>query len=247
MSEFSESAKPSPSGPAVTPNNQPGLLSRPIVLGLSIPWLVGLAAVLGAVCWYLFAPPPGSTVNQLAFDDGGGMQRVTAPELHRVAASEQFSSPMVAQSSPDLSVLQEQITGLIKGLRADGAANTEAIVRLADTTKTVMSALGAVQQQLVEAQAQIAMLSARVPMSDARTPMAPPQTPVVISRNAKVAVPVRSSPPDMYLSSIQNGMAWVLWQDKTWAVKAGDTLGPVTITAIDAQQRQVHTSAGTLK
>jgi len=51
----------------------------------------------------------------------------------------------------------------------------------------------------------------------------------------------------MHLSAVQTGMAWVLWQDKTWAVQVGDTLGPVTVTGIDAPSRQVHTSAGTLQ
>ena len=51
----------------------------------------------------------------------------------------------------------------------------------------------------------------------------------------------------MRVEAVQNGMAWLFWQDRTWAVKVGDQVGQVTITRIDAQAREVHTSAGTLK
>ncbi|RMT69104.1 TraP protein, partial [Pseudomonas syringae pv. theae] len=49
------------------------------------------------------------------------------------------------------------------------------------------------------------------------------------------------------VQAIQNGMAWVYWQDKTWAVSPGEKLGQVTVTGINPQAREVLTSAGTIK
>nr|UVN18101.1 hypothetical protein pPsy0462a_00068 [Pseudomonas syringae] len=59
MSEFSSTAEPKASTierPAPTPAPGPKVWQRPIVMGLSLPWLIGIALLLALVGWYLFAP-----------------------------------------------------------------------------------------------------------------------------------------------------------------------------------------------
>ena len=51
----------------------------------------------------------------------------------------------------------------------------------------------------------------------------------------------------MRLESLQEGMAWVSWQGRTWAVEPGDSLGGVTVQAVNASDRSVTTSAGVLR
>lgn len=51
----------------------------------------------------------------------------------------------------------------------------------------------------------------------------------------------------MRLESLQDGMAWISWQGRTWAVAAGDRLGGVTVRDINPSERSVTTSAGVLR
>nr|WP_260630662.1 conjugal transfer protein TraP [Pseudomonas syringae] len=115
---------------------------------------------------------------------------------------------------------------------------------MSETVKTQGAAQQALQQQLSEAQAQNSVLSARVfswrGRPGAMTTARPQQT-------GKPVANARSPLNGMRVQAIQNGMAWVYWQDKTWAVSAGEKLGQVTVTGINPQTREVLTSAGTIK
>jgi intracellular multiplication protein IcmG len=205
-------------------------------MGLSLPWLVGIAVLIVVVGWYLFAPERSSTIDSLAFGDENGLQpEVSAPKPSAHVDSG-FGMPQAQQA--DLA----QVVEVIGGVRSYAETNRTAVERLAQSFKAQTAQMAALQEQMKEAQAQISVLSARLSSLEAK-PRATPR-PVV-----KSASPVTSSSPltGMRLNSVQVGMAWVYWQDKTWAVQVGDSLGPVIVTAIDADSRQVHTSAGTIK
>ncbi len=239
MSEFS----PAPDTPItaqrpppVAPKDRLDWINRPMFLGLSLPWLVGIAILLGAAGWYLFAPERPSQVNALAFGDGGGMQPVqnaTQPPAH---VDTGFDVP---QTQPAVDIAE-----VVVGVREYAEANRAAIEQLSRVVKTQATQAAVLSEQLKEAQAQVSVLSAR--LSSLETKPRQATKPVVKS----VATTPSSSPlSEMRVSAAQVGMAWVNWQNKTWAVQVGDSLldGKVTITAIDAASRQVHTSAGTIK
>lgn len=245
MSEFNP--PPPPAAAPVQPDSYQESsgtwLTRPILFGLSIPWLVGVIAVVIVAAWYVFAPEPASNVNRLAFG-AADLQMTSAPtgSLSFGPATSAPVHPAGLQTTPDtnLAQIQDQVAAMVAGVRSHSEANREAIERLAETTKAVMANQAALKQQVAELQAQVALASAHA----APVPPASAARPVVPKTKAD-----RSSTPltGMHLSSVQNGMAWVFWQDKTWAVQVGDPLGPVTITGIDAQARQVRTTAGILE
>ena len=231
MSEFSppESAPilETPPPPSSILGPRVDWLRRPLLLGLSLPWLAGVGVVLGLAAWHLFAPESPPTVNQLAFE-GGDLQPV----------SSELKAPALVSAGPGLSQMQDEVAKMFGDARSFAEANRTAIERLVEANKAKDVKLAALQQQVVEVQAQISLLSARAPSSK----------PVVAHRRAQPAAVTPSSPlTGMRLSAVQFGMAWVYWQEKTWAVQVGDSLGSVTVTGIDAGTRQVHTSAGTLK
>ncbi|MEA9996481.1 conjugal transfer protein TraP [Pseudomonas sp. AA4] len=234
MSEFSlPGAEPiSAAPPPLILGTRFGWLSHPFFLGLSLPWLV--AAVLAVVVagWYLFAPEGTNTptVNQLAFNEGSNLQPV----------SSEYKASASVNDSPGLSQVQDQVAVMVGGVRSFAEANRTAIERLVQTTKALGAQLAVVQQQVLELQAQNSLLSAQLSSKGS--------TPVTAHRRAQPAAVAPSSPlAEMHLSAVQLNMAWVYWQEKTWAVQVGDRLGAVTVTGIDANNRQVRTSAGTLK
>lgn len=238
MSEFSTVAEdrvsPPVSAPS-TPSVRSGVWQRPMLLGLSLPWLIGVVLILGLAGGYLFGPDRAPSVNQLAFredhDEPPATERLGTPSL--------LPPPSEAGEGP----FKEEVAAMIGGVRSYAETNRTAIGRLSDTVKSQSAAMTLQQQQLAEAQAQYSVLSARLASLEARQAAQAP-TP------RRVTKPVDRAPSllsGMRLEAVQNGMAWVYWQDRTWAVKAGDDVGLVTVTRIDARAREVQTSAGTLK
>ncbi|KPX32985.1 MULTISPECIES: conjugal transfer protein TraP [Pseudomonas syringae group] len=240
MSEFSSTAEPKASTierPAPTPAPGPKVWQRPIVMGLSLPWLIGIALLLALVGWYLFAPEKSASVNRLAFEND--------VEQQPLPAEQSSTHPVVgAAAESDLGPFKNEVASMIGGVRTYAEVNRTAIQRLSETVKTQGAAQQALQQQLSEAQAQNSVLSARVSFLEGRpgamTTARPQQT-------GKPVANARSPLNGMRVQAIQNGMAWVYWQDKTWAVSAGEKLGQVTVTGINPQTREVLTSAGTIK
>lgn len=243
MSEFSTAnAMPGasmapPVPPASIQGQRPGWLQRPLLLGLTPPWLAGfsLMLILGAAYTvYQFFPDRTPTVTQLAFK----REPVDMPDNGQPAAG--FKDPAPFNTGPDLSQVQDQVATMVGGVRSYAEANRTAIERLAQTSKTQSEQLILLQQQLSEALAQNSVLSARVSLVERK--------PVSTQRSVRRAPVAEASPlAQMHVSAVQNGMAWVRWQEQTWAVQVGDRLGAVTVTGIDADTRQVRTSAGIIK
>lgn len=241
MSEFSPQAAPIPP-PAYTPpaNTDQHWLKRPIVAGQSIPWLALYAVVFIVAGWYFFAPESQSSPNQLAFGNQQ-LQSTAEPSSMSFDTPSQTSAPLPAFQGADLSQMQDQVAAMVAGVRTYSEGNREAITKLTASLKTVIENQNVLQQQIQELQAKLALSSA---------PAVATQTRPVVRAAARQPARTTTTPgplADMHLSAVQTGMAWVRWQDKTWAVQIGDTLGPVTVTGIDAPSRQVHTSAGTLQ
>lgn len=235
MSEFS--AKPEDRVQPVVaapPPASEGYWKRPIVAGLSLPWLAGIGGALLATGWILLAPDSSPSVSQLAFHEDPIEQPLPANEGQEAAPA--VSIPKESNQ------LMDEVAGMIGGIRQYAETNRTAIRRLSETVKSQGEGMALQQQQLVEAQAQISVLSARLSAVEGRT-----ETQASMQRLNKSAARTSSPLSGMRLEAVQSGMAWVHWQDKTWAVTVGDRLGQLTVTGIDAAARQVHTSAGTLQ
>lgn len=227
MSEFSTQAEPEPIvPPASRRSSSPASewLTKPLLLGQSAPWLALYAVVLIAAGWYLFAPESSPSTNRLAF-----------AEQDIVANQPAIATPRIEAHATQI---QDQVVTMVTGVRTYAEANRDAITQLAATVKVLMESQVVLRQQISELQAHSALQSAR--------PAARPANRIAQSRPGKAA-DTPSPLAGMRVSAIQNGMAWVTWQDKTWAVQVGDTLGPVTVTGIDAKARRVRTSAGALE
>lgn len=237
MSEFNPlvepklSAEPRPS--TVRVSTAPWW-QRPYVAGLSLPWLVGIVLILGLTGWYLFAPAKTTPVNRLAFQDD--FEQQPAPAAGPVAVRNE------AVPASDLGQFKNEVATMIGGVRTYAEVNRNAIQRLSEMVKAQGAAQQTLQQQLAEAQAQNSLLSARITFLEGR-----PGAMASAQRAGTPAAKARSPLTGMHVQAIQNGMAWVYWQDQTWAVSTGDRLGQVTVTGIDAPAREVRTSAGTIK
>lgn len=243
MSEFSPASGPKIAAverPPVSQASGQKAWERPLLMGLSLPWLVGVVLVLVLAGWYLFAPEKTTTANRLAFQED--MEQQAAPAEGMLKAPV-FAAPAAsADSGAGLASFKNEVAAMVGGVRTYAEVNRSAIQRLADTVKAQSAAQQVLQQKLDEAQAQNSLLSARLSFLEGR-----PGAMTTTQRVSKPATKARSPLADMHVQALQNGMAWVYWQDKTWAVKAGDQLGQVTVNSIDAQAREVLTSAGTLK
>ncbi|KPW49291.1 hypothetical protein ALO86_200288 [Pseudomonas syringae pv. berberidis] len=236
MSEFSP-AEPKASTiemPAPTQAPSRSVWQRPIVMGLSLPWLIGIALLLALVGWYLFAREENPSVNRLAFEND--------LEQQPLPAEQSSTHPVADAAESDLGQFKNEVAVMIGGVRTYAEVNRTAIQRLSETIKTQGVAQQALQQQLAEAQAQNSVLSARLSFLEGR-----PGATTTTQQASKPVAKTRSPLNGMRVQAIQNGMAWVYWQDKTWAVSPGEKLGQVTVTGINPQAREVLTSAGTIK
>ena len=238
MSEFSATAEDRVSPVVSAPSSQSadqGVWQRPMMGGLSLPWIIGVVVILVGAGWYLFGPDSTPTVNQLAFREDHDEQSITTEGTGT-------TPPLRATSDAGGSQFKDEVALMIGGVRSYAETNRTAIGRLSETVKSQGAGMTLQQQQLSEAQAQLSVLSARLSSLEGR-----PVVQVSTPRATKPAARVRSPLTGMRVEAVQNGMAWLFWQDRTWAVKVGDPLGPVTVTGIDAPTREVRTSAGTLK
>lgn len=241
MSEFSPQAAPLPPPAYIPPaNTDQHWLKRPIIVGQSIPWLALYAVIVIAAGWYLFAPESQPNANRLAFGSQD-LQPTAQPRSISFDTPVSANVPAPMYQGTDLSQMQDQVAAMVAGVRTYSEGNRDAITQLAASVKTLSENQTRMQQQMEELQAKLALSSAPVAATPARQ---------VVRAVARQPASTSAAPgplSGMHLSAVQNGMAWVLWQDKTWAVEVGDTVGPVTVTGIDASSRLVHTSAGTLQ
>lgn len=239
MNEFNPSSSPETEhlDPPVPPHREHGgarylLLERKYAFGLTAPWLLGCGVLLIAVALYLFgnAQPAKPSVNDLAgFDDASN----AAPAPSVTPQNALPSAPVQAGDGQ----IREDVANMVNGVRDYAQANRTAIKQLSDAVKVLSQQVANDQQVVGQYQTQIQTLNTRI--ADLETQR--------VNGAAPRGKAHRSPTAGMHLSSVEDGMAWVLWNGKTWAVKEGDRLGNVTVTGIDAPERQVFTTAGVIR
>ena len=113
MSEFNATpeARLVADGPEATRRESGGLgwLQRPLLLGLSLPWLIAALLVIAAAGWYLFAPDSQPTTNRLAFPENEGFETVAKPAPEAQASSD-------GASGSDLYQLKEEVASMVGGV-----------------------------------------------------------------------------------------------------------------------------------
>lgn len=253
MNEFeplpadSVSAPPQPPRP---PLKKETLLTRPLLMGQSLPWLAGIVLVLAFAFWYLFWPSSSTPdAEQLAFGPGTGYsaaQPAAAP-AHSLPLAEPVKTDGLIAPTETMSVndaggsVPEDVVKLIREGREFRAANREAITRLSDTVRAQSKALAGLQQRLDVLATENSRLASQLTVVPVRP--APSGT----GRATTGSAGKRSALSGMRLEGLQDGMAWVSWQGRTWAVQPGDSLGTVTVQGVNVLERSITTSAGVLR
>lgn len=233
---------------AAAPPKKESLLTRPLLLGQSLPWLAGIALILLAGIWFLFLRGPDTPdAGQLAFGSSevaGAVQSSPVPAT-AAPAPLQTGGLSATASMPDVPAsagsVPEDVVKLIREGREFEAANREAITRLSDTVRAQNVSLGVLQKRLDELAAENGRLANQLTVMGTRM-AASPGAAVVPGKSAR-----RTALSGMRLESLQDGMAWISWQGRTWAVQSGDSLGGVTVRSISVADRSVTTSAGVLR
>lgn len=257
MNEFDpQPAVIAPATPPVAPAPPPkkeSLLTRKLFLGQSLPWLTGGAIAILAAGWFLLVPSTSAPdAGQLAFGQEPGLSTVQPTPASPSAASPPVSEPVSIQTgglsvpagalndSVTASSMPDDVVKLIREGREFEAANREAITRLSDTVRAQTKALASMQQQLDGVAKENMRLGNLVTVLAVR-----PDAESGHATSGRKST--RSALSGMRLESLQNGMAWVSWQGRTWAVQPGDSLGGVTVHEVNAADRSVTTSAGVLR
>lgn len=253
MSEFDpQPAQTAPMPPAASLSDahKQGILTRPVLLGYSLPWLLGIFVGLGVLAWILFWPSSVSQdASQRAFGQDGGLESVQQPAATPVppaAASAplqtgDLSIPVTVNTDALARSAPDDLAAQVREGREFEAANREAITRLSDTVRAQTKALAVLQQQLDGVAQENVRLGKLVTVLAVR-PVADGTGRASSGRKG-----TRSALAGMRLESLQDGMAWISWQGRTWAVEPGDSLGSVTVRDIDTSGRSVMTSAGVLR
>lgn len=245
-------ASPQPAPPP--PPQKQSMLTRPLLMGQSLPWLAGGVLGLAFAGWYLFMPSSSAPdAGQLAFGQEPGfgvVQSGSPPALSGQAPLQpvQVSEPAPVQTggltltaSEGSGSVPEDVVKLIHEGRAFETANREAIMRLSDTVRAQSAALATMQMSLDGIASENRRLADQLTVLGARQAL-PSTARVAVGKTAR-----RSALSGMRLESLQDGMAWVSWQGRTWAVQPGDRLGAVTVTGVNIADRSVTTSAGVLR
>ncbi|SFF38085.1 intracellular multiplication protein IcmG [Kosakonia radicincitans] len=248
MNEFDPepvvSAPLAPSAPQTTAKKE-SILTRPLLLGYSLPWLAGIGLALGVLAWFMFWPASSSQdASQRAFGQDAGLVAVQPPTAAPAASAPaglQTGGLSVTATMNTAGSVPEDVVALIREGHEFEVANREAITRLSDTVRAQTKALAGLQQQVDGLAKENARLANQLTVLAVR-PAAEATGHTAAGRKG-----VRSALAGMKLESLQDGMAWVSWQGRTWAVEPGDSLGGVTVRDVNAAERSVTTSAGVLR
>lgn len=261
MNEFeplpADNAHVSPQPTPPPPPKKQSLLTRPLLMGQSLPWLAGSMLGLAIAGWYLFWPASSAPdAGQLAFGQEPGFGAVQSQPISAESTQEQVQ-PVAAPATVQTGGLSlpadarmagegsgsvpEDVVKLFHEGREFSTANREAITRLSDTVRAQSAALSALQSRLDGLAIENSRLANQLTVLGARQ-ASPAAGHVAGRRTAK-----RSALSDMRVEGLQDGMAWVSWQGRTWAVQPGDRLGTVTVQGVNVAERSVTTSAGVLR
>ncbi|WP_276740417.1 conjugal transfer protein TraP [Pantoea septica] len=251
MNEFepqpAEIAPVTPTAPP--PPKKESLLTRKIWLGQSLPWLAVGALLIAAAGWYLLWPSSSvPDAGELAFGQPAGLSAVQQAPATVPAPAAPVPLQTGGLSVPDGTLsgasaagsVPEEVVKLIREGRDFEAANREAITRLSDTVRAQTRALATLQQQMDNITQENSRLANQLAVLAAR-----PAEPAGQAAGARRTT--RSAIAGMRLESLQDGMAWISWQGRTYAVQSGDSLGGLIVRDVNVSDRSVTTSAGVLR
>lgn len=213
---------------------------RPMLLGYSLPWVAGAVIVLGTAGWYLMGAPLPGTPSQQEFDavESASQQYSTTPSVEHQAGTMSAS----ATASVPTSEMTSFAADLRDELNARDKTTKESLKVLQDSINSLSDAIKKDEAFAKETREKLIALQAQLSSSTLKQPAASSTKKNGKSSNKRNASPTAG----MKIVSLESGMAWIRWQDSTWAVREGDSLGKVTITRIDPATRTVMTSGGTL-
>ncbi|ATM35079.1 MULTISPECIES: conjugal transfer protein TraP [Enterobacterales] len=239
MNEFNHPATDKDDQPdisAIVQHEKPSLkyliLEKQYVMGLNGPWLIGILIAATLAIWYLFGTATPSSQDEL--NAAAGFENVPP------AASQPDNRSMSSTLSPPAGDnVKEEVATMVNGVKTYAEANRTAIQRLSDTVKTLQQQAATAQQLQSQYREEINILKSRVAtleVEKVNTATSAPHRPRLLTSGMKV-------------SSVQDGAAWIVWKNKTWAVREGDTLadGKVNIIRIDSANRQVFTTEGVIR
>ncbi|EBR0232245.1 conjugal transfer protein TraP [Morganella morganii] len=224
----------------------PSFLSKKIFLGLTLPWLAGFSAMFIAFCIYLFAPDDTDTQTLQTSVDGQSQYAdsdFSESFIEQSALSDRKGKEPIAYAESHVMTAHTAGTDIAIGseVKAYAEANREAITKLSNTVTAQNKTLAILGEQYVQSQSELAGIKTRLAELElGRITEKPPKSPVRKTAD-------KNNAKGMSLASIQNGMAWIQYQGKTWAVQEGDRIGSVIVTEIDAAGRQVMTSGGIVR
>ncbi|EDS6807071.1 conjugal transfer protein TraP [Salmonella enterica subsp. enterica serovar Legon] len=225
----------------VTDSAKLSFWQRPLLLGYSLPWVTGVVIILGAAGWYLMgAPLPSGTPSQQEFDaiENASQQYAIEPPVEHQADSMNTPAATPAPTSEIAGLasdVRDELNARDKVTKESLRALQDSITQLSDAIKKDEAFARETREKLIAIQTQ---LSAAQPKQAAVYPT---------KKNGNVSNKRNASPTaGMKIVSLERGMAWIRWQDSTWAVREGEELGKVIITRIDPSTRSVVTSGGTL-
>ncbi|MEQ9927994.1 conjugal transfer protein TraP [Pectobacterium parvum] len=250
MTEFEPlpvNSEPVPPQARALSSKKESLLTRELWLGQSLPWLFGIAMTIAVAGWLLFLRGSDTPdAEQLAF--GQESSFVTVQQSNSAATSSSVpQANSLSNSATGLNVadatnsVPEDVMKLIREGQEYESANREAITRLSDTVRAQSKALAIIEARLDSISTSNTRLANQLTVLEARAaPIAGGN--ITGSKSTK-----RSGLSGMRLEGMQDGMAWVSWQGRTWAVQRGDSLGGVTVRDVNVTERSVTTSAGVLR
>lgn len=145
-------------------------------------------------------------------------------------------TPSAVRTVPEEQPLPDDETDALNdtlaALRIHGEKTREGLTALARRLDTLESRINELQKHTVP-----------VPTATAPSPQPTTATTRKAPRTARSASPLSG----VKINSLYPGLAWVTWQDSSWALRPGDQFAGTTILSIDEQKREIVTSAGVIR
>ncbi|OVZ88280.1 hypothetical protein CBW54_09495 [Yersinia kristensenii] len=152
-------------------------------------------------------------------------------------------APSVIVSSYDpLTSFKKEMAAVLESRRTYAEENREAIQALSDRLDASNTQIKSLEQQLSDMAIRLESVRSQ-PSTPAKVSTASPPT---VTKKVTRSTP-QTSTSGYSINTLWQGMAWVSHQGSTYAVREGDTLGNMQIKRIDADKRQIETSAGIIR
>jgi len=235
------------------PGAKPPFWQRELLLGYSLPWIIGVILLALAGFGYLYGPSLFSgndTPSENSFSeventlDGSHAGNTTTPTqalpsgpVMTTPTPAPVTMPAVREDAVSMMTdIRDELNARDRKLNAPLDALKDSVTRLSDAIKRD-------EAYAVETRTLLADLTRRLAALEARQSAGEVARPATTVTKRQKASPVSG----MKVMSLEKGMAWIKWQGSTWSVREGDALGNVTIRQIDPVTRTVFTTGGNLR